>query len=132
MPTSVNKARAFLIDYDEESDTLYLYSAKEKAAGSIDFGDVHLDYAKDGTATGLEFLNATKTIPPLLVISHKDFDAGKAEWLKKITKANISVYTQANFLVISFTLFFQKREVDGKISLPVAAPKQLEKALIRA
>jgi len=124
--------RSLQTDYDEASDTLYLYSAKEKAAGSIDFGDVHLDYAKDGTATGLEFLNATKTIPPLLVVSHKDFDAGKSEWLEKISKASISVYTQADFLVISFALFFQKREVEGKISLPVAAPKQLEKALIRA
>ena len=124
--------RSLQTDYDEESDTLYLYSAKEKAAGSIDFGDVHLDYAKDGTATGLEFLNATKTIPPLLMVSHKDFDASKSEWLEKISKANISVYTQADFLVISFALLFQKREVEGKISLPVAAPKQLEKALVRA
>jgi len=124
--------RNLQIDYDEDSDTLYLHSASESAACSMVFGNVVLDYAKDGTAVGLEFLNATKTIAPLLVVCPKDFCENqevKREWLKKISKASVSVHTQADFLVISFTLQFEQQELRGSLGVPAAASKQLEKAL---
>jgi uncharacterized protein YuzE len=128
--------RSLQIDYDGESDTLYLHSGKEKAAGSIDFGSTILDYSKKGEAIGIEFLNATKTITPLLLVSPKEIYADKktlkAEWLNKITKASISAHTEANFLIITFELRYNRQEATGKVGLPLAAPKALEKALIRA
>ncbi|MEK7251596.1 MAG: DUF2283 domain-containing protein, partial [Bacteroidota bacterium] len=59
--------RSLHADYDEQSDTLYLRSEKEKAAASVSIGNLIIDYAKDGTVVGLEFLNATESIPPLLL-----------------------------------------------------------------
>ena len=48
----------FNIDYDNESDDLFLY-AKEKSKGSVEIGDLILDFDRGGKLVGIEMLNAT-------------------------------------------------------------------------
>ena len=56
--------------YDSESDTLFLLG-KGKPSDSEVLGDLIIHYSSDGTVIGLEFLNATLTLAPLLIISPK-------------------------------------------------------------
>ncbi|MFH1199804.1 MAG: DUF2283 domain-containing protein [Candidatus Micrarchaeota archaeon] len=116
-------------DFDGESDTLYLYSAKEKAAGSLGFGNLVIDYAKDGSIVGLEFLDASATLPPLFVVAPKNiFESEKRlkpAFLAQISGAAVSVDTAANFMVIKCLLEYNKQELDCRLTLPVSGPKDL-------
>ena len=125
--------RSLQIDYDIESDTLYLYSAKDRATRSVTFGNLNLDFGKDGSVIGLEFLDATATLPPLLLVTpkqlFKDKKLLKPEVLEKIKNAHVSLETAANFVVISFWLEFDnailEEELECKLTLPTATQNQL-------
>jgi len=116
-------------DYDEASDTLFLCSQKEKAANSIAIGNVAVDYSKKGEVVGLEFLDASKTIPPLLLACPKQLlerqTSLKKQALAGISRATVSVSTAASFAVIAFTLNFGQEPAQGKLVLPMPSPAQM-------
>lgn len=116
-------------DFDEESDTLYLYSAKEKAAGSLVLGNLAIDYAKDGSIVGLEFLDASTTLPPLFVVAPKSiFESEKrlkSDFLSQISGASVSLDTAANFVVVKCLLEYNRQELDCRLTLPVSSKKEL-------
>ena len=95
-------------DFDAQSDTLYLYSKKVPVASSVELGNLLIDFAKDGTVVGLEFLNATQTLASLLVASDKTIwktrDQLDEKALARISSAHASVHTQADFFIITFEL----------------------------
>lgn len=130
--------RSLHADYDEESDTLYLYSKKEKAAYSIHFGNIMLDMARNGEVIGLEFLNAIKTITPLLFAVPKVLLGRngliRSDMLNDINKASVSLHTEADFVVLSFILVFDKEKVEGRLGVPVPTPDDREaaKAFVKA
>ena len=128
--------RRLQTDYDEASDSFYLYSEKEKVKGSIELGNIIIDYGLDGTVVGLEFLKATETITPLLVVSpktiYKDDLHLKEEFMNQIDKASISLHTAANFLIIEITLQAKEQQVQGKLGIPVSSSQDLAKAHILA
>ncbi len=129
-------ARNLQADYDEASDTLYLYSKKEKASNSVSLGNINIDYSKNGVA-GLEFLNASETILPLLLACPKSLleDAHhlKTESLARIRKAGVSLRTAASLVVIAFTLEFDEKPLplEGRLVMPLPSPSEaiLAKAL---
>ncbi len=121
--------RSLQADFDEESDSLYLYSAKEKAAGSLVFGNLVVDYAKDGGIVGLEFIDASTTLPPLFVVAPKNiFESEKRlkpAFLHQISGASVSLDTAANFMVVKCLLEYNKQELDCRLTLPVSSSKEL-------
>lgn len=127
---------ALLPDYDDDSDTLYLHSVKEKAAATVSFGNLAIDFAKDGGVVGLEFLNATSSLPPFLVLSHKNMfetpQRMKSEVLAHIKKANVSVHTAADLFIIAFTFHVDEQALEGRLNLPVPAQSQEEMLKILA
>ncbi|MBI5635451.1 DUF2283 domain-containing protein [Candidatus Micrarchaeota archaeon] len=114
--------RVLQSDYDSQTDTLYLYSTKEKTSTSVSLGDLIIDYAPSGEVIGIEFLNATKTLPPLLLTSpktlFKDEHALNPGVLQKIAKSRVHLDTVSSFIVITFTLEIDKKEIQAKLSLP--------------
>jgi len=124
--------RSLQVDYDKATDTLYLYHEKEKVKNNIEFGNVLIDIAHDGTVVGLEFLNATETITPFLLAGpkaiYKDKEHLREDFLAQIKKATISLHTQANFVIIGFTLEVEKQFIEGKLSMPIVQDKDLMKA----
>ncbi|MFH0836421.1 MAG: DUF2283 domain-containing protein [Candidatus Micrarchaeota archaeon] len=115
--------RSLQADYDKDSDTLYLYSGKDRARNSVSFGNVILDYAKDGSVIGVEFLNATETIPPILFASPKTLCESKfklkPEALAGVLKASVSAHTAADFMVITFALKLEGSVIQGKLGVPL-------------
>ena len=129
--------RVLQSDYDNETDTLYLYSTKEKTSASVSLGDLIIDYAAKGEVMGLEFLNATKTLPPLLLTSSKtlfkDENTLNPEVLQKIAKSRVHLDTVSSFIVITFTLEIDKKEIQAKLSLPTpTTSKEVMTILSRA
>ncbi|MEK6953531.1 MAG: DUF2283 domain-containing protein [Candidatus Micrarchaeota archaeon] len=128
--------RALVSDYDIESDTLYLFSKKERATNSFSFGNLNLDFAKEGTFVGVEFLNASSTLPPLMLASPKAlFENAKTlkmEALRKITSASVSLNTAANFLIVALAIEFDKtvssEKIGCRLTIPVASKKDVAAA----
>ncbi len=120
--------RKLVADYDSSSDTLFLSNKNEKAARSLIIGDVIVDYAKDNTVVGMEFLNATETIKPLLIACPNVFLEGKdrlkSSVLEEISKANAATFTSANMIILAFVLQFNKVALEGKLSVPMPTIEQ--------
>lgn len=127
-------SRSLQADYDEKSDTLYLYSKKERVAGSVSIGNINVDYSKKNEVVGLEFLNASTTIPPLLWVSpqslyeDKKSTVIKSNELNQISKANVSVHTRADLTIISFAFSMDKKELEGKLALQIPTKNDLQTA----
>ncbi len=125
--------RKFRADYDRDSDILYLSSQKENAKNSVSIGDIIIDYSHNGEVVGIEFLDATETIPPLLLFASgtdtifKDRNHLKEEFLNNIEKSHVSVSTRANFTIINFTLELNQETVKGNLCLPVVSNREVEK-----
>jgi uncharacterized protein YuzE len=105
----------FRCDYDKESDDLFIYSGK-KSKGSIEIGDLILDFDPKGKLTSIELLNAVdfmknsinNELKPLITRS----------FLENIEECQISSKEQNNFIFIKITFVSKK----AKISFPINAP----------
>ncbi len=124
--------RTLQSDYDPDGDSLYLYKAKEKPDSSLEIGNLIIDFAKDGTVIGLEFLNATTTIPPLLAIYAPGILSQdkkcKIDFLEKIRKANVSVNTASDLFIITFMLYSNQQEVKAALMVPIMTKTQVQVA----
>ena len=93
----------FNIDYDKESDDLFLY-AKEKSRGSVEIGDLVLDFGRDSRLVGIEILNATKFLGDC--VAEKNLISG--EFLSELVKCEVDVKQKNNFLFIKINLIGKK------------------------
>ena len=51
--------KKFSVDYDEENDSLFVYSADKRSGGAIESGNIVLDFDSAGSLVGMEFLDAS-------------------------------------------------------------------------
>ena len=100
----------FNFDYDEESDDLFLFS-EHKSKGSIEIGDLVLDFDSKGNVVGIEFLNATR------FISESGSRVSK-EFLRNLEACDVKVSQKNNFLFIKLTLATKTKEVIVPINAP--------------
>ena len=104
----------FKIDYDKESDDLFLY-AKEKSKGSVEIGDLILDFDRKGKLVGIEMLNATKFLSDCVA----DKDAVSKELLSNLVKCEVEVKQKNNFLFIKIFLIGKKITIPCPINAPI-------------
>jgi uncharacterized protein YuzE len=52
--------KATNLDYDMKNDSLYIYTKGKKYKGSLDLGDIIIDFSEDGSPKGIEILDASK------------------------------------------------------------------------
>jgi len=93
------------IDYDEESDSLFLNKGK-KVKASLEIGDFIIDIDNKGLVAGVEILNASKYLNLT------------KEKLKKIKEVKWSIKYGPNWMVVGFVLRF-KKEAKERITIPV-------------
>lgn len=104
----------FNIDYNRESDDLFLY-AKEKSKGSVEIGDLILDFDRYGRLVGIEMLNATKFLSDC--VAEKDIIS--KEFLSELVKCEVEVKQKNNFLFIKIYLIGKKAVVPCLINAPI-------------
>ena len=124
--------------YSSEIDTLFLLG-KGKASESEILGNLIIHYSSDGTVMGLEFLNATMTLRPLLInppgwiIDKNKPDGVDPGALYLIKSANARMFTVGSFWLLVFYLNFenQPNPVEARFNLPFLAQsdKNVAKAL---
>lgn len=54
--------RTFKADYDKTNDNLFLYYPRKKSSGSVEFGDIVLDFDDEDNVVGIELFDASVLI----------------------------------------------------------------------
>jgi uncharacterized protein YuzE len=123
-------SRKLVSRYDSGSDTVFLFG-KGKASDSESIGDLVLHYSSDGTVLGVEFLNATLTLAPLLVRPPAWMMEGKTSVsrhaLARILGAEATVLSVGSFLVLVLHLKVsgQAEPVEAKFNVPLLSASDL-------
>ena len=94
------------INYNEEEDILSL-SKGRKIRASIDVGDFIIDIDTAGFVTGIEILDASKTLQL------------PEELLVNLIKASMNVTYKPNYIHINLLIQFKEKEKDVTIPLTV-------------
>ncbi|HLC79672.1 MAG TPA: DUF2283 domain-containing protein [archaeon] len=92
----------FKADYDYENDNLYLYSEKNKSKGSVELGELVVDFTANGDIVGLEMFEASKYLSEIT-----NRKLAKTA-LGKITSANISFMKKRGTTIIKIVLPLEK------------------------
>ncbi|MFA5247562.1 MAG: DUF2283 domain-containing protein [Candidatus Micrarchaeia archaeon] len=110
--------------YEPGSDTVFLFG-KGKVSDSEAIGDLVLHYSSDGIVLGVEFLNATLTLAPLLVRPPAWMMDGKSRVTRKalgrILGADATVLSVGSFLVLVLRLNVsgEAEPVEAKFNVPL-------------
>ena len=111
----------FNTDYDEEEDNLFLYS-KEKSKGSIEIGNLILDFNSKGNLVALEFINATSFLKDSVSSDNEAYITKTS--LSSINKCTVEAKQRQNFLFIKIVLHINNKA----ILIPITAPMIREKS----
>lgn len=106
----------FNIDYDKESDDLFLYSDR-KSKGSIEIGDIVLDFDPNGVLVGIEFLNTIQFLKNSVTEEVKN-QIDKT-FLSNLLKCEVETKQQNNFLFIKIILIGKKTTISCPINAPL-------------
>ena len=95
----------FVAKYDEESDVLFIYHSGKKSRGSIELGkDIHISFSPKFEVTGLEFLEASKT---LSLLSNNKITK---EELSNLKKGYLDTTIDKGLIIVRYYLFFEQKE----------------------
>lgn len=104
----------FNFTYDKENDDLFLFSPKSKSKGSVELGNIVLDFNSKKELVGIQIMNASKLIKD---ITSENISTIK-ELLNHLKKCKIDVKPNNNMLIIKIFLFSQVKEISPVISMP--------------
>ncbi len=108
----------FNFSYDEGNDDLFIYKAGAKSSGSIEIGNLVLDFSKS-ELVAIQLLDASRFLSDLtaLRISKK--------MLAKLKDCNVEVISRNNQMMIRFALLIKGEET---IKSNITIPKVVEKS----
>ena len=109
---SLKKIQKFKFDYDTLNDDLFLFSSNSKSKGSIEFGDVILDFNNKRELVGIQFMNASKFITTLTG------DKNIKTILESLKESKAEITYRENMIVIKFYLMGSLNEVSSTLSVP--------------
>ena len=118
--------RKYNFSYDKENDDLFLFIPKSKSKGSIELGDMVLDFNNKKELVGLQIMNASSLIKDLL----GDNTNGIKAILKGLKECKVDAKVKRNMMIIKIWLMGNKREITPVI--PVPAINQSSPALAYA
>lgn len=104
----------FKFSYDEGSDDLFLFSSASKSKGSIEIGDLILDFNSKKELVGLQIINASKFIQD--VVGEQSFAI--KDLLADLKACSVEVKVKSNLLIIKVCLASQAKEISPVFSVP--------------
>lgn len=103
----------FKHSYDEKEDDLFLYNSNSKSKGSIEIGDLIIDFNSKKEIVAIQILNASQFI--------KDFSTKNIklkEILNNLTSVKINIINKKNLMLIKLFLTSNNKEINPIISIP--------------
>ena len=105
--------RKFNFSYDKENDDLLLFNPKSKSKGSVELGNIILDYGKNREFVGMQIMNASNTIKD---ITNEDAQAIN-EVLNNLKDCRIDTKVKNNLLIVKISLYSKLKEISPVISI---------------
>lgn len=105
----------FNFSYDKENDDLFLYSPNSKSKGSVELGDIILDFDNKKELVGIEIMGASQLIRDLMDEENQEFIG---ELLNDLKECKISVKMRDNLLMIRLFLISNTKEISPMLSVP--------------
>ncbi|MCF7798839.1 DUF2283 domain-containing protein [Candidatus Woesearchaeota archaeon] len=105
--------RKFEFSYDKHSDNLFLYDASSKSKGSIELGDLIIDYNVKKEIVGIQLINASKFLKDLVKGA-----TGIKSLLSHLRACKVDVKTRHNLFIINILLQGQDKELAPVLSVP--------------
>ncbi len=98
--------------YDPSIDDLFMYNPNSKSKGSIEIGDIILDFNTKKELVGMQILNASKFVEDLV-------DKNKVkDFFLTLKECSFEVKSQKNWLLIKLKLISKSLEIMPTITLP--------------
>lgn len=108
--------KEFKTDYDEENDSLFVYSEDSKSNGAVEIGNFIFDFDKTGNLKAIEILEASEILKSLL---------SKAIELSKIKEFKAEVINFRNMASVKFSI---KDELNNTEKSSFVIPRRIEKS----
>lgn len=106
--------KKFNFSYDKEKDDLFLFNPKSKSKGSVEIGDVVLDYNNKKELVGIQIINASKLLKN---ISNEKITIVKSI-LSSLKECKLDIKQSNNLVIIKFYLLGKKKEISPILSVP--------------
>jgi len=100
-------------DYDAGSDSLAIWQVGKKGFGSLEFGDIIVDFDKRKKVVGIELMSATKLLSAL---SKRSITR---EMLGQVKECSLSVRETGTMLIVQVKLVLLDEVIDESIPIPL-------------
>ncbi|KHO46561.1 MAG: hypothetical protein QS98_C0002G0009 [archaeon GW2011_AR3] len=104
----------FNFSYDKENDDLFLFKPKASSKGSIELGNIILDFNTKKEFVGMQVMDASKFLCDLVKGSASEI----RNILNNLTSCKIDTKVRGNLLIIQFLLIANKKEIAPIITMP--------------
>ena len=121
----LKKQRKFKFSYNKEQDDLFLFDPDSKSKGSIEWGDIVLDFNNKKELVALQFMHASTLIKDLT--GEKDNQSIK-KILQNLTESRMEIINKNNITIAKIYLISLNKEITTTLSVPVI--KESSPALI--
>lgn len=102
----------YKFSYDKEFDDLLIFDSNSKSKGSVELGDIILDFNSKKEFVGIQLMNASKIL--------KDI-SGEVDVniiLEHLKECRVETITKNNLLIIKIFLISDKRQISSVLSVP--------------
>jgi len=106
--------KKYKFSYDKDDDNLFLFNPKSKSKGSIEMGDVVLDFNTHKELVGIQIINASKFIEDFVDVT----SSAIKELLADLIECKIDVKFKKNLMILKIYLSGHKIKIAPVISMP--------------
>jgi len=104
----------FDFSYDNQNDDLFLCNPKSKSRGSVELGDLVLDYNTKKELVGIKITNASVLIKELV----NEHSASIKRILQTLLECKVDIKPQNNFLIVRLCLSSKYKEISPILFIP--------------
>lgn len=105
----------FNFSYDKENNDLFLFNPKSKSKGSIELGDLILDYSPRKEIVGIQIMHASRFIKELTTDNNSETIR---EILNNLKLCKVDIRIRNNLSIIKIYLFSKNNEIATVLSVP--------------
>lgn len=105
----------FDFSYDRVNDDLFMYYPKSRSKGSVEIGNIILDFNARKDIVAIQFLNASRMIKDMLVDEKIDMKL----FLASLSDCKVSIKTDNSLTTIRFYLIGGSKKIMPVLSMPI-------------
>lgn len=105
----------FNFSYDRENNDLFLFNPNSKSKGSVEFGDLIIDYSPKKEIVGIQIMHASQFIKELAAEKNA---ASIKEILTNLELCKVDIKIRNNLSIIKIYLFSKNKELATVLSVP--------------